>query len=86
MEQEKKKKLTTLLIRLKKINGVYLKCNEEQRGRLIESSKKTIQELMEFGYREDFLMSLLVAGGDFVESLGELESLGTEELTEVIFR
>jgi len=87
MEEEKKKKLKDLLMRLKRVNTVYnaKKTTEEQRGRLLEASEKTILELVEMGYKREFVEGLIIGGKDFVESLGEVKEFKTEDWAEMIF-
>ena len=86
MEEIKKEKLKDLLIRLKKVNGVYKKATEEQKGRLLEASEKTIKDLLEFGFNRDFLIGLIIGGKDFLESLGNVKGLDANQSGELIFR
>jgi len=87
MTEQQKEKLKDLLMRLKRVNSVYnaKKTTEDQRGRLLEASEKTILELVEMGYKREFVESLIIGGKDFVESLGEVKEFGTEEWAEMIF-
>lgn len=66
--EEKQEKIGNLLLRLKKINKVYLVATEEQRGMLLENSQFILDELVEFGFDRVFIETLLVGGEDFVES------------------
>jgi len=86
MEEKNKEKLKDLLIRLKKVNGVYKKATEDQRGRLLEASEKTIQDLLEFGFNRDFLIGLIIGGKDFLEGLGNVEGLSAPQAAELIFK
>jgi len=67
---EKNEKIGNLLMRIKKINGVYNNKNttEEQRGRLLELSKFIVDQLVDFGYDRVFVETLIIGGDDFVES------------------
>lgn len=86
MEEIKKERLKDLLIRLKKVNKVFNKATEEQRGKLLEAIEPTIVELLEFGYKREFLESLVIGGEDFLNSLGETPDLNLYQQTELIFK
>lgn len=58
-----------LLIRLKKISDVYKVADEQQRGRLILASKKTVDSLVEIGFDRVYVETLLIGGKEFLDSL-----------------
>ncbi len=81
-----KERLKDLLIRLKRVNKVYLKSNEEQRGKLLEALEPTFLSLIEeYSFKREFLEGLVIGGKDFLESLGPVD-LDTNQLTELIFK
>lgn len=86
MEEKSKEKLKDLLLRLKRVNNVFNKSNELQKGKLLEAIEPTVQELMEYGYDRDYLIGLLIGGKDFLISLGNVEGLDTVQAAELIFK
>ena len=86
MTEQQKERLKDLLIRLKKVNKVFNKATEEQRGKLLEAIEPTIVELLTFGYKREFLESLVIGGEDFLESLGPTPDLNMYQQTELIFK
>ena len=67
--KEIKESLKLLLLKLKKINSVYLVASEEQKGKLLAASENTFMELEELGVDKVFSESLVVSGKEFVDSL-----------------
>lgn len=65
---DKNEKVGKLFGQLRKVNYYYQIVDEEKKGILLENSKFIINQLSEFGYDEDFLVSLIIGGKDFVES------------------
>ncbi|MDD4026987.1 MAG: hypothetical protein PHO75_02245 [Candidatus Shapirobacteria bacterium] len=83
---EKQEKITNLLLRVKKINQVYKVATEEQRGRLLESSKFIVDQLVDFGYERVFVETLLIGGKDFVNSFfSEERDLDVYGVAKLIF-
>ena len=79
MKEEKMKKITDLLIRLKKISEVYRVATYEQQGRLLKNSQFIIDDLIGMGYKREFVETLLIGGKDFLESLFGEGDLFTEK-------
>ncbi len=55
-----------LLEKLKKAHDIYLVCNEDQKGRLIDSCGFLIDKLVTFGESKEFYTTLLIYGQDFL--------------------
>ncbi len=85
MTQQERDKMIKLLIKLKKINGVYAVANEEQRDRLFNACTKIIDELVAFGFDRVYVETLLIAGKEFLDSLEKSGKLEDMEMGEVIF-
>lgn len=84
-------KIVDLLKRLKKVNGVYAKATEEQRGRLLTACEKIIKELValtgkDYSFFEGLVIGGLVIGGnEFLEGVCGAGIVNDCQAGEVIF-
>jgi hypothetical protein len=88
MDIQKREEMISFLIRLKKLNQLYSRASEEQKGRLLEASEVVVKKLEGFGYGRNFLIGLIVGGSDFLRSLEEqrkFEGLDASEMSQIIF-
>lgn len=66
IEKNNIKDYRVLLEKLKKAHDIYLVCNEDQKGRLIDSCGFLIDKLVAFGESKEFYTTLLIYGEDFL--------------------
>lgn len=85
VDWERLERLKDLLLKLKRVSGVYPKASEEQKEKLFNACSNIFDELVGYGYKREFLESLVIGGKDFLESLGEVD-LTTEQSAQLIFK
>jgi hypothetical protein len=86
LNQERGERMKDLLIKLKRVNAVYGKATEEQRGKLLKACGHIFDELENYKYKREFLESLVIGGEDFLKSLGPTPDLNLYQQTELIFK
>lgn len=67
MEQQKRKELKEILVKLEKAHRFFIKTDNINQGKLMKSCQFLFDKLESFGLTQTFGMTLLISGKEFIE-------------------